>query len=236
MAITIFELQGQFFPTGYRLISGTDFSTIGTPVDLPVGQYRWATIPPYSEVGSCVLRVKGEATGIPLLRGAVVPLNGETHYELLGLYPSWGRLSLLLSDDPTASFMPYGQPGPLGQLVGRTASVTINPNGGQPDGQGQLYLDGRDVIGNAWAFEVVVSGGGYDVQRYRGRYGLNGLFPFDQTTSLGVNSPSAGSPAVGDQFASTVANGVLIILVRPPFGPPPGASITCTVRLQDVRL
>lgn len=234
--ITRFDLQGQFFSTGYRAISGADFSLVGSPVDLPAGQYRWVTMPAYSEVGSCVIRVKGASTGLPLLRGSVIPLNGETEYELLGLYPSWGRLSLLFSDDPTASALPFAQPSPLGQLIGRTATFTVQPNGAQPSDAGQLYLDARDASGNAWAYEFVVSLAGYDTQRIRGRYGQGSEFPFESTTSLGVTAPSPGTPAVGDQIASTVANGVLMLLVRPPFGPVPGGPVNVTVRLQDVRI
>lgn len=234
--ITRFDLSGQFFPTGHRPVTGSDFSLVGSPVDLPAGAYRWVSMPAYSEVGSCLIRVKGASTGLPLLRGSVLPLNGETEYELLGLYPSWGTLSLLFSDDPTASALPFAQPSPLGQLIGRSASFTVQPNGGQPGDAGQLYLDARDAAGNAWAYEIVATVAGYDSQRIRGRYGASGLFPFESTTSLGVGAIAPGAPAVGDQIASTVANGVLMILVRPPFGPPPALPTNIVVRLQDVRI
>lgn len=228
---------GQWFPSGWRLAAGDDFTTDGVPLDLPLGTYRWVHLPVWSQVGSCVLYSPTDPSvpEIILVRGVTMPLQGQTAYQVRGAYASFGVLTLLLSDDPTASpaqLFPSLTPV---QAVIRTVAYTVDPIILPPDNF-QLFIDARDV------FQVGVALTAVSDNVVVG-YQLTG-----QLTYLGASEegfPPSGSvapfsaaivPGTGASLSlpnDNIALGGLIGIRVEPFPPSPGQPITVRVRCTD---
>lgn len=229
---------GQWFPTGWRAIAFDNYAYTGSPLDLPAGQYRWAHLPVWSEVGSCTLFSPGDASvpELVLTRGMTVPLQGQTTYRVRGAFASFGVLTLYFSDDPTASpgqlFPGFG---PV-QPIQRRVSMLVEPTN-VPAGSFQMIIDVRDVVGT---YQVIASMTNDAAIGYVQRVNL--LYPpvtvdGEEPSGYIAASDSAfsqGNPARTTWPTDNIAFGAMGISLSAGAGSPPGGPITASLTVTDL--
>lgn len=229
--------MGQWFASGWRAISYNEFSYVGVPLVLPPGQYRWAHLPVWSEVGSCTL-FSPDDPSVPellLVRGMTVPLQGQTSYQVRGAYASFGILTLYLSDDPTASpgqlFPSFGPVQPIRRRVTMVTEPVILPTT-----DWQMIIDARDLVGT---YQVVASMTDDAIIGYAQRVALlyppvgEGSEPSGQT-GVSDSAFSGGNPVRTTWPSDNIAFGALGITITASGPPSPGQPINATLTVLDL--